>query len=119
MKPVDKTTTQDVTEKRHWVNILRDARAQIAHFKRVEAEAKGEVTDGFTGETALVDDRPVFQWLRKRSFNADTFASKYPAAHKDCQKTVLDTEKARELYPDEYADCIEITDTRSLTLVEE
>jgi hypothetical protein len=119
MKPVDQTQTQDVSDRKHWLDMYRDAKDNLAHFKKIEEQAYQELTDGFTAETAFIDGRPVFQFLPRRSFSAATFAVLYPQAHDDCMVEVFDSKRARELYPEEYKACMELTEKRSLTLIED
>lgn len=75
------TNAETIDEsKEHWLNLLRDARSQMAHYKTIEKEAKGELADGFTSETGLLNDRPVFQLItqRVRRFDLERFRAENP-----------------------------------------
>lgn len=89
MKPVDMANASEIDEsKAHWLNIYRNAKAEIKRYEEVAKEAKAELLDGWSIETGLYAGKPAFQYITGtvKRLDTDQLKTEYPDVYEACRK---------------------------------
>jgi hypothetical protein len=94
-REIDLKDAAELTEQQaHWYKIWKQHSDQIEESTLRRDEARNEMLDGFTADTALLDGKPVFihrpttKSGTKRTLDLDLLEQKYPGAREECTVSI-------------------------------